>query len=321
MPNRLVVALAYDRLCAFEFGIAAEIFGLERPEMGPDWYRFAVAAIDPLPLRSTGGLSIMVDGEADLVDQAGTIIIPGWKGIDVPPSRALIAALRAAHKRGARIVTLCSGVFPLAATGLLDGKRATTHWRYSGRLREKFPKLRVEPDVLYVDEGALMTSAGTAAGIDLCLHLVRRDFGAKAANRVARRLVVPPHRDGGQAQFVELPDPAPHEAARLSPLIAGLSIRLDETLAVARLASEAGMSERTFIRKFKAATGLAPAAYVTRERIRRACTLLEAGNLPVERIARECGFGEASTLRRHFQAELGVTPTAYRQSFGLRAAE
>ncbi|MFZ2870855.1 DJ-1/PfpI family protein, partial [Zavarzinia sp.] len=194
MPNEtspLVVALAYDGLCTFEFGLAVEVFGLPRPEMGPDWYRFAVASVDPGPLRATGGVRLLVDGGLEMLDQAGTIIVPGWRGADVPVPEALREALRRAAGRGARLLSICSGVFVLAAAGLLEGRRATTHWRYAARLAAAYPAIMVDADVLYVDEGQVLTSAGSAAGLDLCLHLVRRDFGAEAANRVARRLAVP----------------------------------------------------------------------------------------------------------------------------------
>ena len=207
LENRLVVALAYDGLCTFEFGVAAEIFGLDRPEMGNAWYRFRDAAIEPGPLRAMGGISVAADGGLSLVENAGTIIVPGWRGADSPVPQRLLKALRRAHKRGARLLSFCSGVFVLAATGLLDGRRATTHWRYSDTLASAYPEVTVVPDVLYVDEGNVLTAAGSAAGIDLSLHLVRRDWGAAAANSVARRLVVPSHRDGGQAQFIEAPVP------------------------------------------------------------------------------------------------------------------
>ena len=200
-PSRhQVVALAYDGLCTFEFGVAVEIFGLPRPEMGDNWYQFAVAAVDEGPLCATGGIRLMTDGGPELLAQADTIVVPGWRGVDAPVPEALCAALVAAHARGCRIISICSGVFVLAAAGLLNGRQATTHWRYTAALQSRFPQIQVVEDVLYVGDALLMTSAGSAAGIDLCLHLVREDFGSEAANVVARRLVVSPHRDGGQAQ-------------------------------------------------------------------------------------------------------------------------
>ena len=202
--NPLVVALVYDGLCAFEFSCAAEVFGLARPELGPDWYRFetcsrgrSVSSQYGMRMRAANGLERLL--------AAGTIVIPGWQGIDVPVPQAILDALRGAHARGARLLSICSGAFVLAATGLLDGRRATTHWRYAEALQRRYPTICVDPNVLYVDEGSVLTSAGSAAGLDLCLHLVRRDYGSAIANQVARRLVIPPHRDGGQAQFLERP--------------------------------------------------------------------------------------------------------------------
>jgi AraC family transcriptional regulator, transcriptional activator FtrA len=356
MPNRLVVALAYDRLSTFEFGIAVEIFGLPRPEMGPDWYRFAVCAIEPGPLRAIGGFQIMADGGLELLDQADTIVIPGWRGASrasdsnvesafgvdsmlisqssassgtnqrsarcagepVPP--ALIAALQRAHARGARLMSICSGVFALAATGLLSGKRATTHWHYVEQLSQAYPDIKVEPDVLYVDEGRVLTSAGSAAGIDLCLHVVRADFGPEIANRLARRLVVPPHREGGQAQFIERPVPPAREGLRFAPLFDNMRARLGEEQPVAELAAEAGMSVRTFLRRFKAATGLPPGEWLLTERLVRARELLETTGHSIESIADATGFGSAATLRHHFRARLGTSPVAYRNRFASGVA-
>lgn len=318
--NRLVVALAYDGLCTFEFGVAVEVFGLPRPEMGPDWYRFAVASVDAGPLRAQGGVRLMVDGGAELIAAAGTVIVPGWRGADAPVPAVLIDALRAAHAAGARILSICSGVFVLAAAGLLSGRQATTHWRYSDTLRARFPDIAVTPDVLYVDTGAVLTSAGSAAGIDLCLHLVRRDFGTRAANSVARRLVVPPHRDGGQGQFIEQAVPVPHESARLGPLIDRMRGDITAAWPVARLAALAGMSPRTFLRRFEAATGMTPARWLLAERLARARDLLETSALSVDQIAADTGFGTAATLRHHFRQQLATTPAAYRALFGAPAA-
>ncbi|AWN34588.1 transcriptional regulator FtrA [Methylobacterium radiodurans] len=312
LPDRRVVALAYDELCTFEFGIAVEVFGLERPEMGPDWYRFAVAGVEPGPLRATGGVRIAVDGGLDLVAEAGTVVVPGWRGAAAPVPEALCGALRAAAARGARVISLCSGAFVLAAAGLLAGRRATTHWRYLDALGRAAPDAVLVPDVLYVDEGTILTAAGSAAGIDLCLHLVRRDFGWEAANIVARRLVVPPHREGGQTQRVERPVPTAREGARLSPLLDRVRTRLDRPHTLASLAAEAGMSPRTFLRRFRAATGTTPAAWLLSERLASARALLESGARPIDDIAAACGFGSAATLRRHFRTRLGTSPARYR---------
>lgn len=313
-PNRLVAALVYDGLCSFEFGCAAEVFASPRPEMGPGWYRFAAAAVDAGPLRALGGLTVQADGGVELLARAGTIVIPGWKGPDVAPRPELLDVLRAAHARGARILTICSGVFVLAATGLLNGRAATTHWRYADALARRYPAIRVDPQVLYIDEGQLLTSAGSAAGLDLCLHLVRRDFGAEAANQVARRLVIPPHRDGGQAQFSARSAPA-ESGGRLSALLAAMQAGLDQPWTVARAAEAAGMSERTLLRRFREATGLAPAAWLIAARVDRAREVLETSRCSLDEVARVSGFGAVTTLRHHFQRRLGVSPAAYRRRF------
>lgn len=312
----LVVALAYDGLCTFEFGVAVELFGLPRPEMGPDWYRFAVAAIEPGPLRATGGIRVMSDGGLDLLAEAATIVVPGWRGAASPVPPELISALRAAHGRGARLMSICSGVYVLAATGLLDGRRATTHWRYLDQLAAAYPAIGLVGDVLYVDEGQILTSAGSAAGIDLGLHLIRRDFGAEAANKVARRLVVPPHREGGQAQYVERPVPIAREGARLGPLLDRMRRELDAPLSIAAMATEAGMSVRTFLRRFKATTGQTPGDWLLAERLTHARHLLETTGQGIDDIAAACGFGSTATLRHHFRLKLKTSPAAYRARFG-----
>ncbi|MBO9706903.1 MAG: transcriptional regulator FtrA [Caulobacter sp.] len=319
LANRKVVVLAYDGLCTFEFGVAVELFGLPRPEMDGDWYDFAVAAVEPGPLRGLGGVQVVADGGLELVEAAGAVVVPGWRGADQPVPQPLIAALRAAHARGARVMSICSGVFVLAAAGLLAGRRATTHWRYVDRLRALYPDIEVQPDVLYVDEGDVLTSAGSAAGLDLGLHLARRDFGPEAANSVARRLVIPPHRDGGQAQFIPRPVPAAHEASRLSPVLDRMRADLAGEHTVASLSAMAGMSQRTFLRRFEAATGQTPARWLLAERLARARELLETTAAGVEDIARAVGFG-APALRHHFRNALSTTPQAYRARFAVPAA-
>jgi len=317
MPNPpLVAVLAYDGLCAFEFGIAHEVFGLARPEMGPGWYRFRLVAAEPGELRVTGGLTVRPRGGLAALRQASLIIVPGWRGAQAPVPAPLIAALQAAHRRGARIASLCSGVFVLAAAGLLEGRRATTHWRYAAALAAAWPGITIEQDVLYVDAGSILTAAGSAAGIDLCLHIVRRDFGAAAANRVARRLVVPPHRDGGQAQFIERPVAAAHEGRRLGLLQDWMRDNLGGELPLAMLAGRAGMSLRSFQRRFEAATGMTPGAWIIQERLHHARALLEASPPPaLEDVAMACGFGSAAILRHHFRRRLGTTPGDYRRRF------
>jgi AraC family transcriptional activator FtrA len=313
----LVAVLAYDGLCTFEFGVACEVFGLPRPELGDRWYRYRVCGIEPGPLRAAGGLSVTVETGLEGLAEADLIVVPGWRGIDAPVPLGLVDALRAAHERGTRIMSLCSGIAVLAAAGLLDGRSATTHWRYAEAMTARYPGIRLVPDVLYVDEGPVLTAAGSAAGIDLCLHVVRRDFGPEAANSVARRLVVPPHRDGGQAQFVRMPMPKPHEGARIGRLFDWMRQRLPEAQPVARLAEQAGMSVRTFQRRFQAATGQTPGEWLVAARLRRACDLLESGSMSLDEIALESGFGSSATMRHHFRTRLNTSPAAYRKRFAL----
>ncbi|OAT17263.1 AraC family transcriptional regulator [Buttiauxella gaviniae ATCC 51604] len=315
LQNPLVVALAYDGLCTFEFGVVVEVFGLPRPEMGDNWYQFAVAGIEPGELRATGGIRLAVDGGLSLLEDAGTIIVPGWRGADEPVPPQLCEALRTAHSRGARIMSICSGVFVLAASGLLDGLQASTHWRYTEKLQQCYPAIQVMPDVLYIDNGSVLTSAGSAAGIDLSLHLVRRDYGQAAANSVARRLVVPPHRVGGQAQFIEQPIPVAYESKRLSPLFDYLQIHLADEHSVESLAVFTGMSPRTFLRRFSATTGTTPTRWLLNMRLARCRDLLESSTLSIDEIAERVGFGSAATLRHHFRAKFATTPAAYRKSF------
>ena len=321
LSGPFVVALAYDDLCTFEFGIAVEVFGLDRPELGGGWYRFAVCAEENGPLSAIGGIRVLVDGGLEMLEQADIVVVPGWRSSSAPVPPGTVAAIRKAHARGARIVSICSGVFVLAAAGLLKGRRATTHWRHVPALTEAHSDILIDPDVIYVDEGDVLTSAGGAAGIDVCLHVVRRDYGSEVANKVARRLVVPPHREGGQAQFIERPIPTVREGARLGPLIERMRSGLNEAHTVASLADEAGMSVRTFVRRFKAATGLSPGAWLLAERLAYAQTLLECVEPPIDDIAAACGFGSTATLRHHFRERLGTTPSAYRARFARPGAD
>lgn len=316
--NPLVVALVYDGLCAFEFSCVAEVFGLARPEFGAHWYRFETCA-PARSVRGQYGIKMRVDAGLERLEDAGTVVIPGWQGIESQAPEETLAALKAAHARGARLISICSGAFVLGATGLLDGRRATTHWRYAGELARRFPKVKVDPGVLYVDEGQLLTSAGSAAGLDLCLHMVRRDFGPAVANQVARRLVIAPHRDGGQAQFLKRPVDS-LESGALSKLLDTVRRRLHEPLRNKQLARWAAMSERTFMRRFQAATGMPPAAWITGLRLDRARELLEGTKLSIERIAAETGLGSAITMRHHFRRRVGLSPLEYRRRFSQARA-
>lgn len=310
----LVVALVYDGLCTFEFAIVAEIFGLSRPEMGPGWYRFASAAIEPGSLRAHGGLTVACDGGLELLEQADLIVAPGWKGAGVEVPADLTERLRAAHARGARLASICSGAFVLAATGLLQGQRSTTHWRYAESLSKRHPEIEVDADVLYVESDRVFTSAGSAAGIDLMLHIIRQEFGVAAANSVARRLVMPPHRAGGQAQFVERPVPQ-ERVGKLSGLLDAIRAEPSRPWTVDEMARHAAMSTRTFIRRFTETTGLPPGEWVTRLRVEEAKRLLEAAPIAIEDVALRAGFGSVETMRHHFRQQIGLSPRDYREAF------
>ena len=313
-PARVVV-LAYDGLCTFEFGVAVEIFGLPRPEMGESWYRFAVAGVDEGELRATGGIRILADGDLSLLECADLILVPGWRGIDAAVPDALCDALRRASARGCQLLSICSGVFVLAATGLLNGRKATTHWRYIEALKTRYPAIDVVEDVLYQDEGDILTSAGSAAGIDLCLHVVRRDYGMEAANRVARRLVIPPHRDGSQTQQLSRPVAQLRESQRLGQLFDFLHQHLALAHTVDSLARRVGMSQRTFLRRFQDATGTTPTRWLLNERLLRAKDYLENSKLSIDNIAEQTGFGQAATLRHHFRQHYALSPARYRKQF------
>jgi AraC family transcriptional regulator, transcriptional activator FtrA len=308
-----VAALVYEGLATFEFGIVVELFGLPRPELDP-WYTFEVCALEKGPLNATGGVSILPRRGLSGILEADTVIVSGWRSPDEQPPRRLIRALVAAHERGARLVSICSGFFVLAATGLLDGRRATTHWRYIDMVRHMYPRIHLEPDVLYVDEGDLLTSAGSAAGIDLGLHIIRKDFGTLAANTVARRMVVSPHREGGQAQFIDKPVSG-QSSPWLAHLLDWVQTRLGDPISVDQLARQANTSKRTLSRRFAVALGTSPLDWVTNLRVRHAKDLLETTDLSVEEIADNCGFKSTPTLRHHFRARVALSPNAYRRRF------
>jgi len=314
-----VVALAYDGLCTFEFGIVIEAFGLPRPELDVPWYRFTVCSLERRPLRATGGITIRAEAGLDVLSRADTIVIAGWRDLDETPPAALVSAIRRAHRRGARVVSICSGVFVLAAAGLLDGKRATTHWRHAEQLAERFPQIRVEPDVLYVDEGRVLTSAGSAAGIDLCLHIIRSDFGADVANAVARRLVVPPHRDGGQSQYVSA-GVETGGGSHFGRLIDWAQANLHRDLTVEVLARQARMSARSFARHFRLEIGTTPHRWISHQRLLAAQRHLEKTNAPVDRVAEAVGMQTAATLRHHFRRSFRTSPSAYRKRFTTRGS-
>lgn len=309
-----MVAVAYDRLCTFEFGCVVELFALQRPELGVPWYRFAVCSAERKTLRAAGGIRVSAPHSLKILERADTIIIPGWRDADELPPPQLLRRIRAAYERGARVCSICSGVFVLAAAGVLDGRSVTTHWRYAQRLAERYPALRVEPNALYVDEGQVMTSAGSAAGLDMLVHLVRRDYGPKIANMVAQRLVIPPHRDGDQAQYIPRPV-AMDESGRLSRLLDWVRANLSARHSVASLAKRAAMSPRTLLRRFKEATGLAPGEWLVRERVALAREMLESGRIPISEVSDRAGFGSHESFRRHFRLAVGAAPAAYQRRF------
>ncbi|WBB63079.1 helix-turn-helix domain-containing protein [Streptomyces sp. WMMC500] len=306
------VALAVtDGMLHFELSVAYEALDSAPDDVAGPWYDVTVCGSRAVRV---GRFLLEPDHGLDRLRDAGTVIVPGWADVDAEPPADLIDAVRAAHAAGARIASLCTGAFVLAAAGLLDGRRATTHWAHTGVLAARYPEVDVDPDVLYVDNGSVLTSAGKAAALDLCLHLVRRDRGSAVANAVARRLVVPPHRDGGQAQFVAAPVPAVADRP-LAALLGWVMERLDQPLTVADLARQARMSSRNLARHFRAATGATPWQWLLAQRIRRAQELLETTDSSVEAIAEATGMGTATTLRRHFHRTVGVPPAAYRRTF------
>lgn len=315
VPDMTTVALAVtEGMLHFELSLAYEVFGSAPAGVTVPWYDVLVCGPDAVRV---GRFRLEPDQGLDGLRQADTVIVPGWADTDEDPPAALVDAVRAAHEAGARVVSLCTGAFVLAAAGLLDGRRATTHWAHTGVLAARHPQVEVDPDVLYVDNGSVLTSAGKAAAMDLCLHLVRLDHGSSVANAVARRLVVPPHRDGGQAQFVAAPVPT-RDDHPLAALLPWAIERLDQPLTVEDLARRAGMSSRHLGRHFRAVTGTTPLQWLLTQRIRHAQELLETTDDTVDTIAVATGMGTATTLRRHFNRTVGVPPDTYRRTFRSR---
>ena len=314
-PHRVAV-LVFDDVSVFEMAVPCEVWGVDRTAMGVPASVVRVCSADPSPLGTRMGFSLTTVHGVDALRWADTIVVPHAPkplGRGVPA--AAVAALRRAHHRGARIASVCSGSFVLAAAGLLDGRRATTHWMWAELFREMYPGIDLDPSVLYVGDGQVFTSAGTSAGIDLCLHLVRLDWGAEVANTVARRMVVPPHRDGGQAQYVLSPVPSAPAESDLTATLEWAAAHLDRELSIDRLARRAAMSPRTFARRFKQTTGTTPLQWVLHQRVGYAQRLLETTDLPIETVAQRSGFGTSATLRQHFGRVVGTNPLAYRQAF------
>ncbi|NRQ33043.1 transcriptional regulator FtrA [Nonomuraea sp. NN258] len=317
VPSRLpvVAVLAFDGMAPFELGCVVEIFGLSRPEVDVPWYDLKVCAETPEPLRAVGGFTLQAQHGLDVLAAADTVIVPGVADVRGPVSAELVAALRQAHARGARLVSICSGAFALAAAGLLDGREATTHWKYADLLQHRFPEVRVNAEVLYVDDGDVLTSAGSAAGLDLLLHLIRNDHGANVANTVARRLVIPPHREGGQAQFIQAAVTPVTDDDAVTRAMGWALGHLAEPITVADLARVACMSERSFIRHFKRQTGTSPLKWVISQRVAASLPMLESTAAPVEEIGAAVGFESPVTFRHHFTRTMRTSPSAYRRAF------
>jgi transcriptional regulator GlxA family with amidase domain len=310
-----VAAVVLDGVNPFELGVVCEVFGTDRSDDGLPVYDFAVASAEGPVLASRSGFSLHVEHGLERLETADLIAVPAgacYETREFPPE--LLEALRSGVERGARVLSVCSGVFLLAAAGLLDGRRCAVHWHHAEELARAYPRLTVEPDVLYVDEDPVITSAGTAAGIDACLHIVRKEQGPEVANKIARRMVVPPHRDGGQAQYIERPLPR-SRCDTVGEVLVWMERHLDEEVTVEQLAERAHMSPRTFARRFQQETGTTPYRWILRQRVLLAQRLLEATDETVDAIAGRAGFGTAAALRHQFLRAVGTTPNAYRRTF------
>jgi transcriptional regulator GlxA family with amidase domain len=316
-----IAVLMFDRAPMFETSVPISVFGVDRSDMGVPRFTVLAVAADPGPLTTTAGIQIVAPYGLDALENAATIVVPSWRGPTEQPPKQALAALNAVHADGATVVGLCRGAFVLAAAGLLDGRRAATHWMYGPALAAAYPTVCVDASVLFVDHGDILTSAGTAAGIDACLHLVRREFGAQIANTIARRMVVPPQRSGGQAQYIERPLPEPDIDDPLGDVLTYAVQHLDDAdLDVDALAVRAFMSRRSFDRRFRDLTGSSPLQWLLAQRIMHAQRLLETTDLSVDTVARQACFPNGITLRPHFRRMIGVAPQTYRDTFHARSA-
>ncbi|MER8709160.1 helix-turn-helix domain-containing protein [Mesorhizobium sp. M1088] len=321
MTDPAVAAIAFDGISPFHLSVPCLVFGADRTELGLPRFDFRVCAIEDGPIRTDAGLTISVPHGLSALDDADIVIVPSWKDLGSSPPAALIDALLGAHERGALIVGLCLGTFAVAATGLLSGRRAATHWAYADQLQELYPDILVEPEVLYIDNGDVVTSAGVAAGLDCCLHVVRARYGAEAALRLARQIVLSPHRQGGQAQFIERPIARTGNADRFTQALEAVRKTLGEPHSLDSVAGHAGLTRRTFTRRFQKTIGTSFGDWLTDQRVQLAQRLLEATEKSMDTVAFEAGFGSATSLRQHFAARLRTSPAQYRREFSRSAQE
>ncbi|OEZ27848.1 MULTISPECIES: GlxA family transcriptional regulator [Variovorax] len=314
-----IAVVAFDGISPFHLSVPCMVFGEDRTDTGAPRFRVQVCAPEPGPLATNAGFTLVVPHGLEAIRRAQIVVVPSWRDDGRPAPPALIRALQAAHRRGATVVGLCLGAFVLAEAGLLDGRPATTHWHLAAAFAKQYPQVVLQPEVLYVDDGDVLTSAGTAAGIDCCLHLLRVRYGADTANRAARRMVVAPHRQGGQAQYIQQPVPAAAERDRLTPLLEWLGRHLQVPHELDDLAKRALMSRRTFTRRFRESTGTTVGQWLQNQRLALAQRLLETTDRSVERVAADAGFGSAVLLRKHFATAFKVSPTVYRRQFSQEA--
>ncbi|WP_290053575.1 GlxA family transcriptional regulator [Amycolatopsis solani] len=313
-----VVAIVTEESNPFEMGVTTELFGLRRPELDRPWYDFTLCSATPDVRMNLGMFTLSGVAGLEAAETADTLIVPARPNTTVPTDPAIITAIRRAAARGARLVSFCTGALALAEAGVLDGHRATTHWQWAPEFAARFPAVHWEPDVLFIDEGTILTAAGSAASLDLGLHLIHRDHGAEVVNAVSRRLVFTGHRDGGQQQFIARPVPAVPDTS-LAPVLAWALTRLDQPLTVTDLAARASTSPATLHRKFRAELGTTPLGWLTTERVSLACRLIERGELRLDRVAESSGFGTAANLRLQLRRHTGLSPSAYRRRFGPAA--
>lgn len=311
--RRRVAVVVFEGISPFHLSVPCVVFGEGLAPDNP--FDLVVCSVDPAPVRTSAGFALTALPSLRALQRADVVIVPSWRDVNERPPEVLLRALRAAHLRGALIVGLCLGSHVLAEAGLLAGRKATTHWEYAPLFAQRFSDVQVEPDVLYVQDGRVLTSAGTAAGLDACLHLVRQQLGGERANQLARRLVIPPHREGGQAQYIQQPLPQAQTGTRLGRLMDEVRARLHEPHSLDSLAQEANLSRRTLTRQFKTLTGTSVQGWLLSERVQLAQRLLERGPLSIERVAEQAGFGSAESFRLHFRKSVGVSPSQWRRTF------